>query len=276
MARLNANVRHRSEVGREQAALMYRLYATYYEATCPRRFAEDLAAKDFVIELREAGELRGFSTLALMAFGERGERRALFSGDTIIDHRYWGEQALAQAFCMLAGRLRAQAPAMPLHWFLISKGHRTYRYLAAFARKYYPNPYEPTPPQAQAWIDELAAQRFGTAYLPQLGLVRFARSHGHLRPQWGAVRDTARERPEIRFFLERNPRHHQGDELCCITALDNDNLRSFARRAFIEGLHDRTGFRLVPGDLGKRRALSPPAAARPGDAEEAAPDPAAA
>ena len=31
--------------------------------------------------------------------------RALFSGDTVIDPAYWGEQALVRAFCRLIGRL---------------------------------------------------------------------------------------------------------------------------------------------------------------------------
>jgi hypothetical protein len=274
MARLNAIVRSRSDLRAQEVGLMYELYAAYYAATCPQRFREDLAGKDLVIELREGAALRGFSTIALMRFGEREERRAIFSGDTIIDHRYWGEQGLAQAFCRLAGRIKAQSQGAPLHWFLISKGHRTYRYLSAFAREYYPSHRAPTPAREQTWLDELATRRFGVAYLPALGLVRFLHSRGHLRPEWATVREPARERPEVRFFLERNPRYHEGEELCCITALESDNLRSYARRAFLEGMHDTTGIRLLCGDLGKRGALPQPAAAGAGDPVPAAADPA--
>lgn len=271
MARLNAVIRPRAELDARGIDAMYRLYAAYYDATCPQRFRADLEGKDIVIELRERDELRGFSTMALMSFGERLERRAIFSGDTIVDHRFWGEQELAIAFCRLAGRIKAAAPRMPLHWFLISKGHRTYRYLHAFAKRYYPSPYEATPPLTQAWIDELAVRRFGAAYLPALGLVRFASSQGHLKPQWAAARESASARPEVQFFLQRNPGHGKGDELCCLTTLEIDNLRSLARRAFIEGLHDTTTLRLLPGDLGKRGAFSRLAAPGAGDAEPAAP-----
>lgn len=274
MARLNAIVRPRSELGAAEVGAMYALYASYYDATSSERFRADLAQKDFVIELREGAALRGFSTAALMEFGAHAERRAIFSGDTIVDHRFWGEQALAQAFCRLAGRLKAAAPHTPLHWFLISKGHRTYRYLKLFARRYFPSPQAPTPPHAQAWLDELGARRFGAAYVPSLGLVRFAASRGHLKPEWAAIRTAVRERPEVRFFLERNPRFFAGDELCCITELETDNLRFFARSAFIEGLNDTSAIRVLPGDLGKRRALPQPAAARSGDAAGAAADPA--
>lgn len=267
MARLEAIVRARADLDSLEVERMHRLYAAYYDAAPEDQFRGDLAAKDFIIELREGAELRGFSTLALMDFA-RGERRAIYSGDTIIDHRYWGEQALAHAFCAFAGRIKAAAPAVPLYWFLISKGHRTYRYLGVFARRYFPSPDEPTCPQAKAWLDELATRRFGAAYVPQLGLVRFPRSRGHLKAEWAGVRDVVRERAEARFFLERNPRYHEGDELCCLAALEVDNLRSLARKAFNEGLHDH---RLLPGDFGERGALSRLAAAGGGDAEAAAP-----
>src|SRR5262245_37165103 len=218
MARLNAIVRPRAELAAAEVERMYALYAGYYDATSLPRFREDLAGKEWVIELRDAAELRGFSTLALMRF-DAGARRALYSGDTIIDHRYWGEQALAQAFCRLAGELKAADPRAPLYWFLISKGHRTYRYLSVFARRFFPSPYAATPLAEQAWLDELAERRFGAAYRRGEGVVRFAASRGHLKPQWAQLREAVRERPEVRFFLERNPRYFAGDELCCIAEL---------------------------------------------------------
>jgi hypothetical protein len=61
---------------------------------------------------------------------------ALFSGDTIISHHHWGEQELAHAWCYFAGQIKRQCPELPLYWFLIVKGHRTYRYLPAFTRRF--------------------------------------------------------------------------------------------------------------------------------------------
>ena len=239
MGRLTALVRQRHEIGDDEIAAMYRVYAQYYDAACPARFQADLADKDCIIELRDGPALKGFSTLARMEFaGPDGPSRALFSGDTIIDRDYWGEQVLAQAFCRFAGTLKAERPHMPLYWFLISKGYRTYRYLSLFARDYFPNPERPTPAPMQAAIDALARTRFGDAYRAPLGLVRFDESHGHLKPQWATIRDSVRRRAEVRFFLERNPRYHLGEELCCIAALEADNLRSYARKAFLEGMQD--------------------------------------
>lgn len=261
MSVLTARVRRRAELDAADVRRMYALYDAYYAETSADRFARDLAAKDYVIELSSDGELRGFSTLALLAFDVGGvRRRAIYSGDTIIDHRYWGEQALASAFCRLAGALKAADPDVPLYWFLITKGHRTYRYLGAFSREYYPHPSRPTPESAAQCLDALARARFGEAWKPALGVVCFERSQGQLRAPWTEPRPALAARAEVRFFLERNPGHARGDELCCLTELDAPNLRSYARRAFLEGYDEAT--RSIPID---RRVRGPvPAAAAVG------------
>ena len=241
MNRLSASIRRRELVSAIDAQRMYALYSTYYSATSPDRFAADLAAKDYVIELEEDGELRGFSTLAILDFQAGGAaRRALYSGDTIIDHHYWGEQALATAFCRFAGALRASDPNTPLYWFLITKGHRTYRYLGAFSREYHPHPSLPSPLLVAQCLDVLARSRFGPAWRPESGIVRFEGSRGHLNPLWSPPRASLASRPETRFFVERNPGHADGDELCCLTELAAANLRSYARRAFVEGYDENS------------------------------------
>jgi hypothetical protein len=50
------------------------------------------------------------------------------------------------------------------------------------------------------------------------------------------VREELRERPEVRFFLDTNPRFDRGEELACLTRLDADNLCAHAKRAFVAGL----------------------------------------
>jgi hypothetical protein len=237
MGDLSAHLHLRTDLGEAQTAQMYALYARYYDAVTPARFQEDLSDKRWVIVLNEDAQLRGFTTVTLdEVVAEGSRRRAVFSGDTIIDHRYWGEQALTDAFCRLAGSLKAMEPATPLYWFLISKGYRTFRYLNLFARRYFPHPEQETPPEIAACLDSLASRRFGAAWLGQQGLVRFAQSHGHLKPQWAGVREGLRRHEDIRFFLERNPGYAHGDELACIAELTGENLRGRAARAFQEGV----------------------------------------
>lgn len=214
---------------------MHALHDRYYGGGDARTFRADLAAKTDLIVLTERGVLRGFSTLAQQAFRTpaHGEGLAIFSGDTIIDHEHWGEQSLARSFCRYAGALKGRHPTRPLYWFLISKGYRTYRYLQAFARTYYPRAEVDTPPDMQHLMDVLARDRFGSAYHPELGIVRFEPVRGYLRAPWSGVREGLRQRPEVRFFLERNSGYVAGDELVCLTELDADNLRAAARREFV-------------------------------------------
>jgi hypothetical protein len=234
-------VRERSALSDDDVAAMARLFDRYYEGAAPGQFNADLATKTHVIELREGDALCGFSTLCVYgldaAAGLPGPIRVLFSGDTIIDQAYWGEQALATAFCRFAGTIKA-ADRTPLYWLLISKGHRTYRYLHVFARGYHPRHDGTESPTLARLAADLAQRRFGTAYDRASGLVRFGAAATRLRAPWLDVRSTRRASPVVSFFLQRNPRHAEGDELVCLCELEPSNLRSFALQAFREGMAD--------------------------------------
>lgn len=237
MSGLRAEVRRRDEIGDGTRRGMYSLYRSYYEGTDEALFNRDLEEKDQALLLRDVnGVLRGFSTLKVLETGCGGAPlRAIFSGDTIIHHEFWGEQSLAFNWIRLAGRIRAEAPDVPLYWFLIVKGHRTYRYLQAFARRYYPHWRFSTPAREQAIMDTLASRKFGHHYRPGSGIVRFPRSRGHLAPAWATTGGAGDQRPEVRFFLDRNPGYVRGDELVCLTELEAANLRPLARRVFEQG-----------------------------------------
>ena len=113
---------------------MYRLYSRYYAGGSHSRFMQDLSQKDYCILLQDERQaVRGFTTLAISEHVISNQRlRCLFSGDTVIQHQFWGEQTLPRAWCRFAGHLKAQEPQLPLYWLLIVKGHRTYRYLKVF------------------------------------------------------------------------------------------------------------------------------------------------
>lgn len=236
--RLLADVERRSSLEGRTITQMYDLYATYYDATSLSAFEKDLDDKDWVVVLRdESGMLAGFSSLAIVDATVDGRSlRAIFSGDTIIERTHWGTQALAFTWLRFAGTIKAQVPDWPLYWFLIVKGHRTYRYLSAFSIDFYPHWQMPTPSRARAIMRHLAHQRFDEAYDGERGIVSFDRSRGHLRPMWATVEPEESARPDVAFFLRSNPGYTQGDELVCLTELSSSNLRPLARRVFEQGL----------------------------------------
>jgi hypothetical protein len=219
---------------------MYALYREHYAAVTLERFADDLADKAHVLIVRDAGgEMRGFSTLAVTKADCRGTPlRAIFSGDTIMHRDYWGHQSLAFAWIRFAGSVKAQAPGLPLYWFLITKGHRTYRYLSAFSVDFYPRWDRPTPDPELEIMRMLAKQRFGRAFDEARGVIHYPVSRGHLRAELASVGELERRRDDVRFFLERNPDYAQGDELVCLTELSAENLKPIARRLFAKGLGD--------------------------------------
>jgi hypothetical protein len=236
MSRLAAQIRTQAELPEADRLMMFQLYQHYYEATSLELFLDDLASKSHIVVLHAEGALRGFSTLSTLDFEFEGlANRAIFSGDTIIDQAYWGEQALVQAFCRFAGELSAWSRDRRLFWLLISKGYRTYRYLSTFAREYYPHHAGQTPEPMRLRMEHLARLKFRDEFDVESGLVRFPQSRGQLRAAWAQIREPLLEHPAVRFFLTRNPRYWAGEELVCLTELAPENLRSFARRAFLEG-----------------------------------------
>lgn len=238
MTRLEARVVAVRALDEARIEPMYRLYAAHYDACDPGRFRSDLAGKDHVILLEEGGRLCGFSTAVEHPFECNGERvRVLFSGDTIIDRSAWGQQALSRAFARLAGALHAREPSVPLYWLLISKGHRTYRYLSVFARRFFPHP-SGDDPELRLLAGAIAAARFGTAFDPARGVVVFPQSLGQLKPDLADIPPRLSSRPEVAFFLQRNPGYREGEELVCLTRLAPDNLRALVRAAFLAGMSD--------------------------------------
>jgi len=225
-----------ARLGEPERRELYALFERYYECTDYARFCADLAGKSHVLVLRDETEvLRGFSTLALYEREHEGEAlRVLFSGDTVVDEADWGQQVLAFAWLRLAGGIYARS-ATPLYWLLISKGHRTYRYLSAFSRIYFPSPSCPTPLRVAALMRFLAHDRFGDAFDDAAGVLRFPDARGQLRERYAEVPSAHRRLEEVEYFLARNPGYAQGDELVCLCELRPDNLKPMARRAFVAG-----------------------------------------
>lgn len=203
------------ELPAPQLRLLQELYEGHYGGL--HDFARDLAEKDWVLLLRSGDQVVGFSSL------QRREQEGLvvfFSGDTLVlpGHRH------SYDLPRLWGRFVFQRVAfeqLPCLWFLICAGFRTYRFLPVFFQRFYPRYEQPTPPDAQALLDQLARQRYGNLY--QDGIIRLSSPSLEELP--------ARQLDaHARYFLERNPGWRQGHELACLTWLDRANLTPAGQR----------------------------------------------
>ena len=142
-----------------------------------------------------------------------GAATVFFSGDTIVARHRWGTFDLPR---MWGRHVFAEADANS-YWFLISSGWRTYRFLPLFFRDFYPRDTTMKP-----LLDRVASSKFGDAYDPGTGVIRL---HTPAPLREGVSDPEARmHNPHVRFFVEANPGHADGDELACLVRVAVDNL----------------------------------------------------
>jgi len=220
-----------SEISPQLFHEMLALMQASYDGVSRESFEADFRRKQWVILLYHSGRLCGFSTQVLAVHQVNDVPvRILFSGDTIIDPRYWGSLALPVAFARLGLALQAKDPGSPLYWLLISKGYKTYRYLPIFYNDFYPRHDLATPVWEKQVIDQVAQARFGSRYDSFSGCIRGCPGSQRLRPGVADIEDRRLADPHIAFFLKVNPNHAAGDELVCIARLQRDNFTNFLRR----------------------------------------------
>ncbi len=239
MNKLRAVVVDVNTLSEKQRKMMYILYTSYYAGCDKDLFYNDLSDKQWAIILSDKNDIiRGFSTLFVSEYEINHKAvRSVFSGDTIIQHEYWGDQSLTRTWCRFAGELKAQQPDVPLYWFLIVKGQRTYRYLRIFSKKFYPTYSSQTPKEIKQIMAQFGQTRFGNNYHADTGLVQFNQSHGYLKQEWSGIETKSLSNKDVTFFLQQNPGYQKGDELVCLTELSENNLQRFALGEFREGLN---------------------------------------
>lgn len=224
-------------------ARAFALFQHAYEGADRSRFERDLAEKQLVILLRDRSsrELKGFSTVLLREVRtRRGPGTVVFSGDTVIDRAYWGQKNLQLAFAKLLITLKLRSPHRRLYWFLISKGWRTYLLLAnAFVRAV-PRFDTEDDRELRRMLDAHASARFGPQYDAERGIIRYATPHERVRTGLAPVAPDLLDNPHVRFFVERNPGHADGDELACLAEVRAIDLMKLGARFSARALRKQT------------------------------------
>ncbi|MCT0253449.1 MULTISPECIES: hypothetical protein [unclassified Synechocystis] len=212
-----------SKIADADQLAMFQLLQTHFEGVFWPQFQGDLNSKDWVILLKLAGVLKGFTTFCFYPIHWQGETlRIVYSGDTITDPSIWSNPALAKAWTKAMQTLHGQRPEK-LYWLLISSGYRTYRFLSIFAKEFYPHYRCPTPPSVQNFIDYLAQEKFQEHYDSSLGIVRLPQPQV-LTPNLLRVPEEKLGDRHVEFFLQKNPGHVEGDELVCLAEVSAENL----------------------------------------------------
>lgn len=222
-----------SDLREETVDTLFHLFQRHYLNVTNEGFKRDLHEKEWIILLRDSQyeNIRGFSTLTVMHVAVDDVLIAVaFSGDTIIDREYWGEQQLVRSWYQLMERLRIKCDPMKLYWFLISKGYRTYLYLPTFFKDFYPRYDYNTPQFEQNLIDTLGPLKYPHSFNPKTGVIEFNEPEGNLTDELAQVPARRLRDPNVKFFLKRNPGYVKGNELVCVAEFSPDNLRPLTRR----------------------------------------------
>ena len=215
------------------------LYLNYYDGSNESRVLKDLNDKTEIVLLFYNNKLVGFTSLLVYFYTWQDSRiRVVYSGDTIVEREHWGQQALAFAWITRMGELKSANPDMPLYWFVIIKGHRTFKYLPTFGKSFHPHWAEPRP-DLKALADALAKSRFGKYYNEQTGVIEFPESHGHLREEIAYPTEEELTKESVRYFLKANPNYLRGYELVCLCELDEENMKPLTKRIFKKACYDK-------------------------------------
>ena len=218
VAELNAATRGR------MLALMRRYYLNVEE----QKFQADLAGKQWVIMLEAEGALWGFSTQVMFEHEAGGRRvRVLFSGDTIIDRRWWRTFALPMAWGRLVFSILDEPSPLDLYWLLTSKGYKTYRFLPVFFREYWPRQGAALPPFERDLALSLGLRLWPERFDPRRWVIAAEAGGQTLRPGVAELDPARLLDPHVAFFEAANPGHAEGDELLCVARCHPDNFLPF-------------------------------------------------
>jgi hypothetical protein len=218
--RMTARRRRVTALTSDETLAMFELFARYYKDVSLPQFRDDLAEKDHVYWFTgDDRALAGFTTLQRRRLRVSGrDVVCLFSGDTVIDRRYWGTRKLQLAFFRYIVATKFRNPFRPVYWMLMSKGYKTYLLMRRNFPRSFPQRDAATPSDVRHVALAFYGGKFGAAYRPADERVVFDTPHGALRDDV-ADPPPAAQNDDVAFFVARNPRWAAGEELACIAEI---------------------------------------------------------
>jgi len=218
----------------QQVKEMHSLFIQYYHNAEFSTFIDDLSEKDGLILIRENKSKRivGFSTLKTLRFSLKGkEVKGIFSGDTILERKYWGTNKPMICFVKLLLKEKLRDPLTPLFWLLISKGYKTYLLLANNFPKHYPH-HQGKFDELSSVVDQYCQHLYPNYFDEQQQILDFGGDYQKLRGEVAEITtELKRSVPKIGFFEERNPQWRQGKELPCIGEINASMFTFFAHKS---------------------------------------------
>lgn len=232
---LFGNVIEVSKLEEELIKQMYELMNEFYVNVDREVFINDLYEKDYILLLKDVEKkLRGFTTIMIREVDVVEKVVIIYSGDTIIHKDFWGTFELPRVWFRAIFNL-TNGYDCRVFWILLTKGYKTYKFLPAFMKTYYPNYKESTPKFEKDIIDTFCTQKFGDLFDKESGILLMNGKKDSLKEGVADIEEKHLKNQCIKFFCERNPGYIYGNELVSISELSRENLRKMSKK-FIEDL----------------------------------------
>jgi hypothetical protein len=209
------------QLNSSQKREMFHVFEKYYNNIQFKQFEDDLLKKDTIFLLLDKATktIQGFSTLVhLKALIDGKEVHGLFSGDTVIEKKYWGQGVLGKAFLKELFLTKIKRPWKPLYWFLISKGYKTYLLMANNFGTHYPRFEKETPKKFKKIIDSFGNILYPKNYSEKTGTIVFNQKDC-LKEHVAPITKEMLENKRIHFFNQNNPQWSEGTELACLSEM---------------------------------------------------------
>ena len=229
-----------NSLNQETLQSMLKLMQENYTDITEAQFLNDLYKKQYVGLLHdEENIVRGFTTYAVNPNNSGTEEYAvLFSGDTIISPEYWGTIELIRGWCYSVAQIMKTERNKTWYWFLLSKGHRTFMYLPLFFEHYYPQCDGNSEEQVALFemMETLANKIYPDLYKKDSGIIRFPIEGGELKESLAQGTFDKSSKKHVNWFIQKNPLFYKGDELICLSRIDPNNMRGFAKEFLLQHL----------------------------------------
>jgi hypothetical protein len=223
MTAVTADYFSRYEISGPELEEMYNVFRRYYRNTEVKTFKNDLDKKNgaFILRDKKTRKIVGFSTILEMKMKINGKRvLGIFSGDTIIEEEYWGNNPLNSMMVKFLLKKLITHPFTPVYWFLISKGYKTYLLLANNFLHYYPH-FKREDKQLRDVAEAYSRYLFSDYYNDKKRIIDFGKDYQSLKGGVAEITGEMCERyPKIAFFNEKNPTWDRGTELPCVGRVD--------------------------------------------------------
>lgn len=216
------------EYKKQEIEVMYSLMEKFYNHTDEAVFQHDFFEKDYCLALyHETDGLVGFTTQKIMEIEIEGKLvHGIFSGDTIIHKKYWGDMELFKVWADFWFDYAEQYEEF--YWFLICKGYKTYRMLPLFWTEFYPNRHGKTPAYEQSIMNAYASRLYPKEYNAKTGVVEYLGQKDRLKAGVADIGSREMKNPDIAFFSSVNPGYIVGNDLVCLAKIDKSMLKKRA------------------------------------------------